>query len=73
MGVRYDPNLITYDKKTHCYPRVDVVQYVKKFTKEINEKTRIPQTYGNLAYEIIRQSETSLKVIGIRFYFEEVK
>ncbi len=73
MGMRYNPKLTKYDKVNHFYPRVDVIQMVKKCVAEINQKTRIPQTYGNLAYEIIRQSETSLKVIGIRFYFEGVK
>ncbi len=73
MGVRFDPKITKYNKETHTYPRIDIVQMVKKYVAEINEKTRIPQTYGKLAYEIIREDLVTKKVKGIRFYFEEVK
>lgn len=71
MGTRFDPKLRDYDKETSCYARTHIVQFVKNYTKELNEKTRIPSIYGKLNYEIIRDTAKRGKVKGFRFYFEE--
>lgn len=73
MGVRLDTTATKYNKETHAYPRVDVVQMVKKYVKEVNEKTRIPQLYGKLTYDIIRRQDSTKKVKGFKFYFEKEK
>lgn len=72
MGVRYNANLRDYCKETKEYSRTNIVQFVKTYTKEINEKTRLKELYGTLNYEIIRDGGRG-KVKGFRFYFEEVK
>lgn len=73
MGVRYNSAIRDYCKETKQYSRTSIVQFVKQYVKEINEKTRIPELYGNLAYEVIKDSvESRKKVVGIRFYFEEL-
>lgn len=71
MGVRYSPDIRDYCKETKEYSRTNVVQFVKNYTKEINEKTRLKELYGPLNYEIIRDGKRG-KVKGFRFYFEEV-
>lgn len=71
MGANFDPNIRDYDKKTGSYSRTHIVQFVKNYTKELNEKTRIPSIYGKLNYEIIRDTAKRGKVKGFRFYFEE--
>lgn len=70
MGVRYSPDIRDYCKETKEYSRTNVVQFVKNYTKEINEKTRITELYGPLTYEIVRDGARG-KVKGFRFYFEE--
>lgn len=71
MGANFDPDIRDYDKKTGSYSRTHIVQFVKNYTKELNEKTRIPSIYGKLNYEIIRDTAKRGKVKGFRFYFEE--
>lgn len=71
MGVRYNAGLRDYCKETKEYSRTNIVQFVKNYTKEINEKTRLKELYGSLNYEIIRDGKRG-KVKGFRFYFEEV-
>lgn len=71
MGVRFNGDIRDYCKETKEYSRTSVVQFVKNYTKEINEKTRLKELYGTLNYEIIRDSKRG-KVRGFRFYFEEV-
>lgn len=70
MGVRYSPDIRDYCKGTKEYSRTNVVQFVKQYVKEINDKTRISELYGPLNYEIIRDGKRG-KVKGFRFYFEE--
>lgn len=71
MGVRYNASLRDYCKETKEYSRTNIVQFVKTYTKEINQKTRLKELYGYLNYEIIRDGKRG-KVKGFRFYFEEV-
>lgn len=74
MGVRYSSALRDYCSKTKTYSRTSIVQFVKKYVAEINEKTRIPEQYGTLCYEVIYSTGGSRKqVCGIKFYFEEAE
>lgn len=70
MGVRFNPDLRDYCKETKEYSRTSVVQFIKQYVKEINQKTRITELYGSLNYEIMRDGKRG-KVKGFRFYFEE--
>lgn len=69
MGVRYNSGIRDYCKESRQYARTNVVQFVKQYVKEINEKTRICEMYGELCYEIVRDPDNKGKVKGIRFYF----
>lgn len=71
MGIRFNPNLRDYNKATNEYARTSVVQFVKKYVKEINDKTRINELYGELSYDIIRDTNNRGKVKGFKFYFKE--
>lgn len=71
MGVRFNPKIRDYDKKTNEYSRTSVVQFVKKYVKEINEKTRMSELYGILDFEIIRDEKNRGKVKGFKFFFRE--
>lgn len=70
MGVRYNSGIRDYCKETKEYARTNVVQFVKQYVNEINEKTRLKELYGTLCYEIIREGIRG-KVKGFKFYFEE--
>lgn len=72
MGVRYNSGIRDYCKETKEYSRTNIVQFVKNYTKEINDKTRVSEMYGKLCYEVIRDGNSKGKVKGFRFYFEEV-
>lgn len=72
MGVRFSDEIREYDAKTSTYSRSGIVQMLKTYVAEINEKTRINSIFGKLCFEIERSKADSRgKVIGFRFYFEK--
>lgn len=71
MGLRYSPDIRDYCKETNEYSRSSVVQFVKKYVKELNEKTRLSELFGELQFEVIRDEKNRGKVLGFKFKFEE--